>query len=290
MFLTKNTTVLVQGITGTQGRFHTKSMLDYGTKIVAGVTPGKGGSTYLNIPIYNTVHDALSHHPEVNTTILFVPAKFCRNAVLEAINSGIPLIVIITEGIPLLDSLEIVHRAQQNRSYIIGPNCPGIITPKLKCKVGIMPADFFPTGTVGIVSRSGTLSYEIALNIQKAGFGISTAIGIGGDPIIGPTFIDVLDKFERDPHTSHIILIGEIGGKQEELAAQYIKDYISKPVLAYIAGRTITLKGKRFGHAGALISTTGVGTAQHKVEALELAGIPVANSPTQIQFLLKKFQ
>lgn len=288
LLLNENTQVLVQGITGRQGRFHTQAMINYGTKIKAGVTPGKGGTQLFNIPIYNTVQDAIEKHPEINATILFVPARFCRDASLEAINHNIPLMVIITEGIPIIDSLEIVNRAKETGIYIIGPNCPGIISPKYKCKVGIMPADFFPPGNVGILSRSGTLSYEIAINVKKAGMGISTAIGIGGDPIIGPTMIDVLEKFEKDDQTKIIILIGEIGGGQEEAAAEYIKANVSKPVLGFIAGRTINLKGKRFGHAGALITSSGEGTAQHKVKVLEAAGVNVAKNPTEIQELLKK--
>jgi succinyl-CoA synthetase alpha subunit len=289
LFLSEKTRVLVQGITGTQGRFHTKSMIDYGTQVVAGVTPGKGGTSYLDLPVYNNVKEALHEHPEINTTILFVPAKFCRAAALEAINNNITLLVIITEGIPLLDSLDIVNRAHQKNIYVIGPNCPGIITPKYRCKVGIMPVDFFPHGNVGILSRSGTLTYEIAINVKKTGKGISTAIGIGGDPIIGPTMVDVLEKFERDDETKLIILIGEIGGGQEEAAAGYISNNISKPVLAFIAGRTINLKGKKFGHAGALITSSGAGTAQRKVGILESVGVEVAKNPTAIQELLEKY-
>ncbi len=288
--LNHNTRVLVQGITGTQGQFHTKAMLEYGTKIVAGVTPGKGGTSFQSIPIYNSVKEALEVHPEINTTILFVPAKFCKAAALEAIDNRIPLIVIITEGIPLLDSLEIVNRAAQERLYVIGPNCPGIIAPSYKCKVGIMPANFFPPGHVGILSRSGTLSYEIALSIKSAGLGISTAIGIGGDPIIGPTIQDVLARFETDDETDLIILIGEIGGRQEEIGAKYIQNYISKPVIGFIAGRTIKLKGKRFGHAGALITSSGSGTAQQKIEALERAGVDIALTPLEIPKLLQKYK
>lgn len=264
-------------------------MVEYGTKVVAGVTPRKGGSSYLDIPIYNTIQEALEEHPEINTSIIFVPAKFCRDASLEAINNNIPLITIITEGIPIIDSLEIINRAKSNDIYVIGPNCPGIITPKYNCKVGIMPVDFFPSGNVGIVSRSGTLSYEIALSIKKAGLGISTAIGIGGDPIIGPTMVDVLEKFERDDETELITLIGEIGGGQEDAAAEFIENNVSKPVLAFIAGRTINLKGKQFGHAGAIITASGVGTAQHKVKMLESVGVEVAKSPIKIRELLKKY-
>ncbi|MHA1358652.1 MAG: succinate--CoA ligase subunit alpha [Candidatus Helarchaeota archaeon] len=290
IFLNRNTQVLVQGITGNQGRFHTKSMLKYGTQIVAGVTPEKGGTNVFGIPVYNNIEDALIKHPGINTSILFVPAKFCKSAALEAINNRIPLLVIITEGIPVLDSLEIVNRAKFENIYIIGPNCPGIITPKYRCKVGIMPGEFFPPGKVGILSRSGTLTYEIALIVKRVGLGISSAIGIGGDPIIGPTMVDILEKFEKDEETNLIILIGEIGGRLEEAAAEYIKKHISKPVVGFIAGRTIDLKGKRFGHAGALITSSGEGTAQHKVKVLESAGVLVAQNIREIEDVLKRFK
>lgn len=286
--LNDDTRVLVQGITGTQGRFHTKAMLEYGTKVVAGVTPGKGGTSYLDIPIYDKVEEAVSEHPEINASILFVPARFCKSATFEAINAKLPLITIITEGLPIIDSMQIVNRVEKEGLYLIGPNCPGIITPKYNCKVGIMPNELFPDGDVGICSRSGTLSYEIAINVQRAGLGISTAIGIGGDPIIGPTFSDVLERFEKDDDTKTIILIGEIGGGQEEASADYIKKGVSKPVIGYIAGRTINLKGKRFGHAGALITSSGEGTAQHKVEVWESVGVEVAKSPTEIRELVAK--
>jgi succinyl-CoA synthetase alpha subunit len=265
-------------------------MLTYGTQIVAGVTPGKGGKSYLNIPVFDSVKEALATHPEINTSILFVPAKFCRKAALEAINLDIPLLVIITEGIPILDSLEIVNRAQEKGIYVIGPNCPGIISPKYRCKVGIMPAEFFPPGKVGIISRSGTLSYEIALAVKQAGLGISTAIGIGGDPIIGPSMVEALARFESDDQTTLIIIIGEIGGAQEEKAAEYIKEKSTKPVLAFIAGQTIAMKGKRFGHAGALITASGIGTAQDKVKAFESAGVKVAINPTAMQELLLSYK
>ncbi|NVM53470.1 MAG: succinate--CoA ligase subunit alpha [Candidatus Helarchaeota archaeon] len=287
--LNENTLVLVQGITGTQGRFHTKAMLDYGTKIVAGVTPGKGGTSLMNIPIYNSVKEAVESHPEINTTILFVPAKFCKNAALEAINNQIPLMIIITEGIPLLDSLEIINYASEKNIYVIGPNSPGIISPKYKCKVGIMPSHFFPSGNVGICSRSGTLSYEIALSVKYSNRGISTAIGIGGDPLIGPTFTDVLEKFENDDDTELIILIGEIGGGLEEASAEHIKK-LSKPVIGFIAGRTINVKGKRFGHAGALITSGGEGTAQHKIDILESVGVKIAKYPTEIKNIIKRYK
>jgi succinyl-CoA synthetase alpha subunit len=289
-FLNKETRVMIQGITGNQGKFHTQSMMEYGTKVLAGVTPRKGGSDVYGVPVYNSVEDAIEEYPEINASILFVPAEFCKDAALEAIYNDIPLIVIITEGIPIIDSLEIVNRAKAKKVYLIGPNCPGIITPKYKCKVGIMPVEFFPPGGIGILSRSGTLTYEIALSVKKTGLGISTAVGIGGDPVIGPTMVDVLEKFEMDEETELIILIGEIGGGQEEAAARYIRKNLSKPVIGFIAGRTINLKGKRFGHAGALITSSGEGTAQHKIEALESAGVRVAENPKEIESLLKQFK
>ncbi len=290
MFLiNEETRVLVQGITGTQGGFHTQTMLNYGTKIIAGVTPGKGGKQLFDIPIYNNVQEAVENHPEINATILFVPAKFCKDAAIDAIRMQIPIITIITENIPVLSSLEIIHRAEEENCYVIGPNSPGIISPKFKCKLGIMPSQFFPNGDIGICSRSGTLSYEIALHVKKSNLGVSTAIGIGGDPIIGPTITDVLNKFEKDDDTRLIILIGEIGGGLEEASAEYIRKKMSKPVIGYIAGRTINLKGKRFGHAGALITSSGMGTAQNKIDALESAGVEIAKDPTEIKKLLEKY-
>jgi succinyl-CoA synthetase alpha subunit len=287
--LNENTHLLVQGITGTQGQFHTKAMQDYGTKIVAGVTPNKGGTQFLNIPIYNTVKEAIEAHPEINATILFVPARFCKDAIFESIHMQITLLTIITEGLPILDSMEILNDAKKRDIYIIGPNSPGIISPKYKCKVGIMPSGFFPRGNVGICSRSGTLSYEIALHLKNSKKGISTAIGIGGDPLIGPTIVDVLQKFEEDKDTKVIVLIGEIGGNLEEASAKCIKEEISKPVIGYIAGRTINLKEKRFGHAGAFITSSGVGTAKHKIEVLESAGVDIARYPAEIETLIRKY-
>lgn len=287
--LDEDTRVLIQGITGNQGRFHTKAMLEYGTKVVAGVTPGKGGENIQNIPIYNSVGEAKDENSEINASILFVPARFCKTAVLESIQSKIPLMVIITEGIPVYDSLEVVNLAKKEGLYIVGPNCPGIISPRYKAKVGIMPTQFFPVGDVGLCSRSGTLSYEIAISVMKAGLGISTAVGIGGDPIIGPTISDILEKFEKDEETKVIVLIGEIGGGLEEASVNFIKK-MSKPVIGYISGRTINLVGRRFGHAGALISKSGIGAAEHKVEALESVGVEVARYPAEVEKLIEKYR
>ncbi len=280
ILINQNTNVLVQGITGREGRFNTEQMIDYGTKILAGVTPGKGGSEILEIPVFNKIHEALESYPQINATILFVPAKFCKDAALEAIDANIPLIVIITEGLPLLDEINLINMAKKNNLTVIGPNTAGIISPKARCKLGIMPVKFFPEGQIGICSRSGTLMYEIANNLKD--FGISTAVGIGGDPAIGSNFIEILQMFEEDYETKAIVLIGEIGGNMEEKAAEFIKNQVNKPVIGYIAGRTITIKGKRFGHAGALISAGGYGTAQHKIRELKSVGVRIAEIPSEI--------
>jgi len=275
-----NTRTLVQGITGREGRFHTEQMLNYGTKIVAGVTPGKGGVEVSKILVFNKVSEALEAYPEINSSVIFVPARFCKSAALEAIQAGIELIVIITEGLPLLDELNIVTLANKNNITVIGPNTAGIISPKAKCKLGIMPAKFFQEGNIGICSRSGTLMYEIVINLKK--YGISTSVGIGGDPIIGSNFVEILQLFENDKDTKAVVLIGEIGGYMEEKAAEFIKNEMNKPVIGYIAGRTIKIKGKRFGHAGALISSRGYGTAESKIKKLESVGVKVAKVPSEI--------
>lgn len=280
ILIDSNTKALVQGITGREGQFHTEQMLNYGTKILAGVTPGKGGYEIYNIPVFNTVNEAIESYPEINATIIFVPAKFCKTAIMEAIEAKIKLIVIITEGIPLIDELNTIYLARKNNLIVIGPNTPGIISPKVNCKLGIMPAKFFKDGTIGVCSRSGTLMYEIVFNLKK--FGISTAVGIGGDPSIGTNFIEVLRLFEEDTDTKAIVLIGEIGGDMEEQAANFIRKEMSKPIIGYIAGRTIEITGKRFGHAGALISTQGYGTAQEKIDSLESAGVRIAKVPSEI--------
>ena len=283
----ENTRVLVQGITGREGMFHTQKMLEYGTKIVAGVTPGKGGEKIFNIPVYDSVEEALNNHPEINTSIIFVPARFASDAVYEAINSGIKLIVIITEGIPVHEELKFISYAKMCGVNIIGPNTPGIITPGI-AKVGILPVRAFKPGRVGIMSRSGTLTYEIAEYLSMAGIGQSTVIGLGGDPINGLNFVEVAKLFEEDDETDVIVAIGEIGGDAEERLAKAIEDgEISKPVVAYVAGRTAP-PGKRMGHAGAIISM-GIGTWESKREALEDAGIPVASKPSEVPVIIMKY-
>ena len=278
--------VVVQGITGNEGRFHTASMLRYGTKVVAGVTPGKGGQQVEGVPVYNTVVEAVTKHG-VDTSIIFVPARFTRSAALEAIDAGIKTLVVITEGIPQRDAIEFVAKAKKKGDVIIvGPNCPGVISPAQRIKVGIMPDHIFSPGRVGIASRSGTLTYEITWHISQAGMGQSTCVGLGGDPIVGLDFIKVLEMFRDDEETKGVVLIGEIGGNAEELAAQYVSEVsYPKPVVAYIAGR-LAPPGKRMGHAGAIIMEK-TGTASSKIEAFTKARVPVAEKPSDITRLLK---
>ena len=283
LFVGKDTRAIVQGITGTQGSFHTKLMLDYGTQIVAGVTPGKGGTRIHKVPVYNTVEEAVKKH-SANASIIFVPARFAVDAVLESLESGLKTIVVITEHIPVKDAIEVTARAKQHGATVIGPNTPGIITPG-ECKLGVMPTHVFKPGIVGVVSRSGTLTYEIAAGISAKGLGQSTCIGLGGDPVVGLSFVEVLRMFEVDKHTEAVALIGEIGGNLEELAADFVsKEGYSKPVVAFVAGRTAPL-GKRMGHAGAII-TGGAGTAQSKIDAFRKAGIEVAEKPSDVARLL----
>ncbi len=273
--------IIIQGITGNQGSFHTKLMLNYGTKVVAGVTPGKGGQSIEKVPVYNSVQEALLNH-EAQWSVIFVPAKFCKAAALEALNNNLNM-VIITENVPVHDAIEIMQVAKSKNLTVIGPNCPGIITPD-ESKLGIIPGKIFKKGKIGFVSRSGTLTYEIVNEIVKGGHGLSTAIGIGGDSIIGTDFISVLQMFEQDPETEKIVLVGEIGGNLEEKAAEYIKQHITKPVVAYIAGTTAP-KGKKMGHAGAIISGKS-GTAKSKIEAFAIANVKVARLPSDIPKLL----
>ena len=281
----KNTHAIVQGITGTQGSFHTKLMLEYGTKIVAGVTPGKGGNQIHGTPVYDTVEAAIEKHP-ANASIIFVPAPFAAEAALEALENGIKTIIVITEHIPIKDAVNVMAYAKQVKATIIGPNTPGIITP-MECKLGIMPAHIFEPGGIGIVSRSGTLTYEIAASLTKSNLGQSTCLGLGGDPITGLNFIDILKTFEKDPETKAVVLIGEIGGNLEELAAEYIeKQRYPKPVVAFIAGRSAP-PGKRMGHAGAIIMGKA-GTAETKIEALRSAGVKVAEKPSDVARLLAR--
>ena len=278
----ENIRLLVQGITGHQGQFHTKAMMEFGTKIVAGVTPGKGGMEVHGVPVYNTVEEAMEREP--NASIVFVPAPFAKDAVIEALDAGIKLVVVITENIPFHDAMQLVHYAKYKGARIIGPNCPGIASPG-KTKIGILPNVIFKEGGIGVASRSGTLTYEIVNALSQAGFGQSTCVGLGGDPIIGSTFIDALKAFEKDPQTEAIVLVGEIGGTAEEEAAEYIAANVTKPVYAYIAGRTAP-PGKRMGHAGAIISG-GKGTAESKIKAFEEAGVKVAKFPHEIAELIK---
>jgi succinyl-CoA synthetase alpha subunit len=281
----KNTKAIVQGITGAQGSFHTKLMLEYGTQIVAGVTPGKGGTKVHNVPVYDTVEEALKNH-QADASIIFVPAPFAADAALEALENGIKTVVIITEHIPVKDAINVMAYAKQVNATIIGPNTPGIITPG-ECKLGIMPAHIFKPGRIGMISRSGTLTYEIAAGLTKKHMGQSTCIGLGGDPIVGLNFIDVLKLFEKDPQTEGIAIIGEIGGNLEELTAEYIaKVKYPKPVVAFIAGRSAP-PGKRMGHAGAIIMGKA-GTAETKIEAFRKAGVEVAEKPSDVVVLLEK--
>jgi succinyl-CoA synthetase alpha subunit len=278
IFVDETTRVLVQGITGNEGTFHTEQCLAYGTQIVAGVTPGKGGTTHLGVPVFNTVVDA-KRATGTNASLIFVPPAFAADAVMEAADAEIPIIICITEGIPTLDMIKVMDHVRRKNVRLIGPNCPGIISPG-KCKIGIMPGFVHKEGCVGVVSRSGTLTYEAVQQITDVQLGQSTCIGIGGDPIIGTTFVDCLQEFQNDPQTQGVVLIGEIGGTTEEEAAAYIQEHFTKPVVAFIAGKTAP-PGKRMGHAGAIISG-GQGTAAAKEEALRNAGAIVCENPAEI--------
>ncbi|MBK7320831.1 MAG: succinate--CoA ligase subunit alpha [Anaerolineales bacterium] len=281
----KNTRLIVQGITGNEGLFHTTQMVAYGTNVVGGVTPGKGGEWVLDgkLPVFDSVKTA-KEATDANATIIFVPARFAPDAMFEAADAGIPLVICITEGVAVQDMMRVRNYLDQKKVRLIGPNCPGLLTPG-EAKVGIIPGDIAIPGNVGVVSRSGTLTYEVLYAMKNLGMGATTCVGIGGDPINGTNFLDVLEMFEHDPKTEKVIMIGEIGGSEEEKAAQYIADKMTKPVAAFIAGQTAPA-GKRMGHAGAIIEG-GAGTAADKIKALEAAGVKVAKHPEEIPTLLQ---
>ncbi|MGI6712236.1 MAG: succinate--CoA ligase subunit alpha [Bacillota bacterium] len=284
IYINENTHVLIQGITGNQGMFHTRQMVKYGTKVLAGVSPGKGGQKVDDIPVYNTVMEAIKYHP-INASILFVPAAFAKDGAFEAISAGVKVLVMLTEHIPVHDTMAILSYARSKGTTVIGPNTFGVVSSG-KCKLGIPPNQYFVPGPVGVVARSGTLSYEIVGAMLAAGIGTTTVVGLGGDRVVGINFIDVLPEFENDPETKVIVLVGEIGGTAEEEAAAYIKEHITKPVVAYLAGKSAP-PGKRMGHAGAIIER-GMGTFAGKVQALEDAGVIVASLSFDVPELVKK--
>ena len=277
IWLNSKSKVIVQGVTGKNGQFHTEQMLDYGTKVIGGVTPGKGGQETLGVPIWNTVNEAVDNG--ANVSCIFVPPPFAADAIMESADAGVELIVAITEGIPALDMVKVKKYLEPIETRLIGPNCPGLITPG-ESKVGIMPGHIHRKGDVGIISRSGTLTYEAVNQVTEKGLGQSTCVGIGGDPVNGTDFIDCLEAFENDSQTKSMIIIGEIGGTAEELASEYVKEYVTKPIVGFIAGRTAP-PGKRMGHAGAIISG-GKGTAREKMRAMERAGIHVTDNPAKL--------
>ena len=284
ILINKNTRLVVQGITGRDGGFHTSKMKAYGTNIVGGVSPGKGGQTVEGIPVFNTVEDAVKA-TQANTSIIFVPASVAADSILEAAEAGIELVIAITEGIPTLDMVKVMPYLKKRGTKLIGPNCPGLITPD-EALIGILPGNIFKKGNVGLISRSGTLTYEMVNQLTTNGIGQSTCVGIGGDPVAGLYFQELLQLYEEDPETDAVVLIGEIGGDAEEKAAEYIKNHLTKPVVAFIAGQSAP-PGKRMGHAGAIISS-GSGTAAEKIAAFEAAGVPVARKPEDIPMLIKR--
>jgi succinyl-CoA synthetase alpha subunit len=283
-----DTRLLVQGITGREGEFHTEQMIEYGTQVVAGVTPGKGGQRACNgrVPVFDTVREAVAE-TGANTSVIYVPARFASDAIMEAADAGLGLVVCITEGIPVLDMIRVKAHLDQVGTRLVGPNCPGLLSPG-QAKVGIMPGHIATPGPVGVVSRSGTLTYEVVYALTGRGIGQTTCVGIGGDPIIGTRFVDALEMFEADPQTEQVVLIGEIGGNDEEIAARYISEWMSKPVVAFVAGRTAP-PGKRMGHAGAIIQG-GEGTAAAKIAAFEAVGVQVAEYPEQIAEFIAAYQ
>ena len=284
ILIDEKTRVLVQGITGRDGSFHAQRMQEYGTKVVAGVTPGKGGQDVSGIPVFNSVKEA-KKETQANTAVIYVPAKFAKEALLEDIAAGIELVICITEGIPILDMIEVKAALKGTKTRLIGPNCPGLISPG-KSKVGIMPGHIHKPGGVGVVSRSGTLTYEVVYNLTMNGIGQSTCVGLGGDPVIGTLFVDVLTMFMNDPETKGIVMVGEIGGGDEQIAAEYIKAKSTKPIVGFIAGKTAP-PGKRMGHAGAIISS-GESTAESKVKVLRQAGVEIADFPDEIPQILSR--
>ena len=284
ILINKSTRLIVQGITGRDGSFHTRKMLDYGTQVVGGTTPGKGGTDVFGVPVFNTVCEAVEK-TQANTSIIFVPARFAADAIMEAADAGVKLIICITEGIPTLDVVEAYRFVQMKGVMLIGPNCPGVMSPE-ESLAGILPAQIFKKGKVGVISRSGTLTYEVVYHLTANGMGQSTAVGVGGDPVVGLYFRELLEMFQNDPDTDAMVMIGEIGGNAEEKAAEYIRQHVTKPVVGFIAGRSAP-PGKQMGHAGAIISG-GSDTAAEKIAALEAAGIKVAKEPSEIPRLLKE--
>ena len=284
ILINESTRLIVQGITGRDGSFHTKKMLEYGTKVVGGTTPGKGGTDILGVPVFNTVADAVKA-TQANTSIIFVPARFAADAIMEAADAGIALIICISEGVPTLDVVKAHRFVQMKGAMLIGPNCPGLMSPE-KSLVGILPGQIFKKGNIGVISRSGTLTYEVVYHLTANGMGQSSAIGMGGDPVVGLYFRELLEMLQNDRDTDAIVMIGEIGGNAEEQAAEYIKKHVTKPVVGFIAGQSAP-PGKQMGHAGAIISS-GSGTAAEKIAALEAAGVQVAKEPSEIPNILKE--